>query len=166
MLKISKLADYATVVMNFLASEPERLYSAPEISKQVHIAVPTVSKVLKKLLAKGNLVISTRGANGGYRLARSAKEITIIEVISAIDGHPAMTECSQHSKVCVQDSVCAVKNNWRLINQVILTLLQSLTLADMSQPLTLNPLITNGLKPMRKPYLSQVNQEKILEPLV
>lgn len=138
MLKISKLADYATVIMNHLALHPNDMFSAVEMAKQLYIPMPTVSKLLKQLLA-AHLVSSTRGAEGGYRLARPAQQIPIIEVIAAIDGQLALTECSMHGKICMQDSVCAIRNNWRLVNQMIVSFLQNLTLADMSVPLQRHP---------------------------
>lgn len=138
MLKISKLADYATVIMNHLALNPGVKFSAAEMAKQLYIPMPTVSKLLKQL-SSAHLVNSIRGAEGGYRLARPANQIAIIEVIAAIDGQPAMTECSMHGKICVQDSVCAIRNNWRLVNQMIVSFLQNLTLADMSAPLQRRP---------------------------
>jgi len=144
MLKISKLADYATVIMNFLAIRPEQVFSAAEIARQIQVAVPTVSKVLK-LLSEAGLLISARGASGGYQLSKSAAEISLIEVITAIDGSPAITECSQKHKICSQESVCAVRHNWRLINQVIMSALRGLSLADMTKPLTTKDFVAQGL---------------------
>lgn len=133
MLRISKLADYATGIMNHLAHYPEHVFSATEIAHQVHITVPTVSKILKLLLEAG-LVVSSRGAEGGYRIARSAQEISIAQIITAIEGAPALTECSQHN-LCTHDAICTMKGNWQTINRFILNALQSLTLADMAKPL-------------------------------
>lgn len=144
MLKISKLADYATVVMNFLAMHPEQVFSAAEIAAKVQIAAPTVSKI-SKLLLEARLLSSVRGSNGGYRIARSPQAIRLLDVIMAVDGMPAMTECGQHHSVCQQDASCAIKHNWRLINQVILNVLQSVTLADMAQSLNKHPFIAEGI---------------------
>ncbi len=146
MLRISKLADYATGIMNHLAHYPAQVFSAAEIAHQVHISSPTVSKILKLLLEAG-LVVSSRGADGGYRIARSAQEINIAQIITAIEGAPALTECSQHS-LCSHDSICAVKSNWQMINHFILNALQSLTLADMAKPLympSVKPLVGKRL---------------------
>lgn len=143
MLRISKLADYATVIMNYLAMDPKAISSAPEIAQALQVPMPTVSKVLK-LLNAAQLVSSTRGAEGGYRLGRPAQQISIIEVIAAIDGQPALTECSMHGQVCMQETVCAVRNNWRLVNKMIVNFLRNLTLADMSMPLQQHPLIAQG----------------------
>lgn len=134
MLKISKLADYSTVIVSALAFEPQRLYSAKALAAQVHIAVPTVSKLLK-LMVNANIVNSVRGMDGGYQLARYPQEISIAQIIAAVEGKPALTECSLHGGSCMQDSVCAIKSNWRMINQVVLSILENLTLEDMLNPL-------------------------------
>src|ERR1700733_12779173 len=119
MLRISKLADYGTVIMNCLAKEPERLISASDIARKVHLSLPTSSKVLK-ILVGAHLVISVRGVGGGYRLSRRPEEITVVDVITALDGEPALTECNIKMGKCLQDRVCAIRDNWRLINQTIM----------------------------------------------
>lgn len=136
MLRLSKLTDYATVIMNHLALQPEeRLLSANQVAQDTHISPPTVSKLLK-ILQENNLVNSARGVEGGYQLARSAEKISVAEVITAIEGKPAMTECAAHQGDCAQESVCAVRGNWQLINRVILQALHELTLADMTRALS------------------------------
>jgi len=149
MLRISKLADYGTVIMNYMAREPHTLFSASEIARDVHLALPTTSKILK-MLVTANLVVSARGAGGGYRLSRLPQEITIANIVSALDGQPALTECTQLSKTCVQDKVCAIRDNWRLINKVVLKALDSLTLADMTKPLDLHPIVIQGINVLKK----------------
>lgn len=144
MLRITKLADYGTVIMNCLAKEPGQLLSATEIAKKIHLPPTTVSKILKILVA-GNLVLSVRGSEGGYRLARQPSEITVADVITALDGRPALTECNVYEKRCSQDAVCSIRDNWRLINQVVITALQSLTLADMAKPLKIPSVATAEL---------------------
>ncbi len=157
MLRISKLADYATLIMHQLALESARIYSATEIAKQAHITVTTASKTLKMLLEAG-LVSSVRGAGGGYRLSRSADTITLAEVVAAIDGQLALTECNIPSKICAQDSVCALRSNWRLINKVIMTALQSVTVAEMTRPLSEHKLMQQNmdLALSKKMYLESV----------
>lgn len=144
MLRITKLADYGTVIMNCFAKEPHSLMSASKIANKVQISLPTVSKILKKLVA-ANLIISVRGAEGGYRLSRSPSDITVAQVITAFDGKPALTECTNAGIRCSKDAVCSIRDNWRIINHVILTALESLTLADMTKPLATHPLIAKGL---------------------
>lgn len=132
MLRISKLADYGTVVMSYLAAYPQQVFSAAEIAKQIHVGTPTVSKVLKAL-QEAELVVSVRGAAGGYRLARAVDQITLADIVMAIEGRLAITECNMGEKQCMHDSVCAIKNNWQLINKIIFTALASWTLADMKK---------------------------------
>ena len=134
MLKLSKLSDYATVLMTQLASAPDRLHSAHELSGRTHVAAPTVSKLLK-LLAKSGLIESIRGAQGGYRLAKSPAQITVADIISVIDGPIALTQCSVHKGSCVIESFCGVRSNWRLINKAIRSALESVTLTQMTTPL-------------------------------
>lgn len=148
MLRISKLADYGTVIMNYLALHSEQVFSAAEIARNIHMQTPTVSKLLK-LLLEADLVISIRGAEGGYRLARSAEQITIAQIIAAIEGLPALTECCDSVKLCAQDSFCAIKGNWKVVNRFILAALENLTLSDMTKPLALSPLL-DRIKPKSK----------------
>ncbi len=130
MLRISKLADYATVIMSYLASCPDDIKSATFIAKEVHLSVHTVSKILKILL-DADLIRAFRGAEGGYQLAKSAEKITLAQVIAAIEGNFALTECSLKSKLCVLDTQCSIKKNWKSINHIILKTLNSVTLKDM-----------------------------------
>lgn len=145
MLRISKLADYGMVIMNILALAPGNLYSAKELSQSAGIGLPTVSKLLKILL-KAELVKSLRGSGGGYRLSRSPEEVTIAEVIAAIEGTPALTECAAGKHLCAKEAVCAVRNNWLLVNRAILQGLQSITLLDMTRSMTEHPVVLHGIK--------------------
>ena len=134
MLKLGKLADYGTMIVTVLAGEPERLHSCHDLALRTHVAEPTVSKLLK-LLTRGGLVESLRGAKGGYKLARSADQVTVADVIAAIDGPIGLTQCSVHKGDCAVESTCGVRGNWRLINTAIHEALKSVTLADMAKPL-------------------------------
>jgi FeS assembly SUF system regulator len=133
MLKLGKLADYGTMIVTVLAGEPERLHSAQDLAALTHVSPPTVAKLLK-LLTKGGLVESLRGARGGYKLARSARDITVADVIAAIDGPIGLTQCSVHQGDCAVESTCGVRGNWRLINSAIHAALKSVTLAEMAAP--------------------------------
>jgi len=136
MLRISKMADYATVILNCLSANTECLLSANEIARRVYLGRHTVSKILK-ILQEASLVVSARGAVGGYSLARAPEQITIAEVITALEGPLALTECSHPTQLCTQNTTCSVKHNWKTINQFILTTLENVTLADMLKPLVL-----------------------------
>jgi FeS assembly SUF system regulator len=133
MLRISKLTDYAILVMAELSREGEML-SAHALSDRVHIELPTASKVLK-LLAGAGLVESYRGANGGYRVSRAAAEISVAEVIAAIEGPIAMTECSVEEGLCSQEDNCELRGNWQRISLAVAQALQEVSLAEMSVPM-------------------------------
>jgi FeS assembly SUF system regulator len=138
MLRVSKLTDYATVVMTVLAgvassSGRDAVVSAQEIGTRAHLEAPTVSKLLKQL-AHAGLVASLRGVNGGYRLARPAEQITIAQIVTAMEGPIGMTECSAHSGLCGHEPHCGVRVNWQHINQAIAQALAGVTVADMVKP--------------------------------
>ncbi len=133
MFKISKLADYATVILSLLAGVAGKKYSATGVSELTGIPVPTASKVLK-LLNEANLVISTRGVNGGYQISRAPEEINLQDIITAIDGKPALTECVQDDQACQHHVTCCLRPNWQAVNQKLLAVLAGLSLADMNRP--------------------------------
>jgi FeS assembly SUF system regulator len=93
MLKMSRLTDYGTGVLAYLASTGEQPHSASEVAEQTGLPTATVSKVLK-VLTRSGLVVSHRGSQGGYALSRPAAQITAAEVIDALEGPVALTECS------------------------------------------------------------------------
>ncbi len=136
MLRISKLADYATVIMHCLMADESQVLSANQVAQRVSLSAHTVSKILKILLEAG-LVASVRGAGGGYRLAKPAQAITVAAVITAIEGEVAFTECSQSAQICRHESTCTIKHNWQTINRFLIDTLESVSLADMAQPLAL-----------------------------
>ena len=133
MLRISKLTDYATVILSHIAKETAQTHSAIGVAEATGIALPTVSKILK-ILVNANVVVSTRGIKGGYALAKSPEKISVADVISALEGPIAVTECSISHESCEQASGCAIGGNWGLINQAIKNTLESISLADMIKP--------------------------------
>jgi FeS assembly SUF system regulator len=132
MLRVSKLTDYATVVMTCLATGGDGVMSAQALAERARLETPTVSKLLKQL-AQAGLVASSRGINGGYRLARAADRISIADIVVAMEGPIGMTECSAHSGVCGHEPHCGVRVNWQRINHAIAGALASVSLADMLQ---------------------------------
>jgi FeS assembly SUF system regulator len=134
MLRVSKLTDYATVVMTCLAAG-DGVMSAQALAERARLELPTVSKLLKQL-AQAGLVASTRGINGGYRLARAPHRITIADVVTAMEGPIGMTECSAHAGLCDHEPHCGVRVNWQRISQAIAGALASVTIADMLHPPT------------------------------
>jgi len=135
MLRLSKLTDYAVVVLIRLCDGDyhgrDCIQTSPGIAAVTGIPEPTVAKVLKGLAAAG-MVSSQRGARGGYRLARSLDAITVADVIIAVDGPIALTACVDGSSVCCDvQAVCAVKGRWDVVNTAIQQSLSAITLADM-----------------------------------
>lgn len=130
MLRVTKLTDYATVVLTVLASAPEAVASASGMAERAGLEAPTVAKVLKPL-AQAGLVEAFRGAAGGYRLARPAERISLIEIVEAMEGPLGMTECSLHTGHCGIEHSCGARANWRHINDVVADALRGISLADM-----------------------------------
>lgn len=133
MLRISKLADYGTVVMVYLAKRSMLLCNARDIALHTHLSVPTVSKLLKRLTAAG-LLLSVRGVQGGYRLQREAKDISVADIIYALDVSRGLTECSTQPNVCALQDICHVQGNWRLISQAVESALESVSLEALAKP--------------------------------
>jgi len=136
MLRVTKLTDYATVVLTVLAARPEAVLSAPELADCAGLEQPTVAKLLKPLAAAG-LVQGFRGASGGYRLAKPADMITLVEVVEAMEGPLGMTECSMPGSHCGIEHICGVRSNWRRINDVVIEALRGVSLAQMLAPVPL-----------------------------
>ena len=133
MLRVTRLTDYATVVMTVLAARPDAVMSAPDLAEQAGLEAPTVAKVLKPL-AQAGLVEGFRGANGGYRLTREAADISLVEIVEAMEGPLGMTECSVPSGQCGIAHSCGVQANWRRINDVVAEALGNISLAQMLEP--------------------------------
>ncbi len=120
--------------MTSFARQPQRLHSANELAAELGLALPTVSKVLKALVQHG-LLVSHRGAKGGYSLAAAPEEISVAQIISAIEGPIALTECSDSVGLCGQETQCSVRGNWQLINKAVREALERVTLADLARPM-------------------------------
>lgn len=133
MLRLSKLTDYATVILSHMAKDGAQLHAAIDVAEATGIGLPTVSKILK-ILVNAKVVVSSRGVNGGYALARSPEKISVAEVISALEGPIAVTECSISHEGCEQASGCGISGNWGLINEAIRHTLEAISLADMIKP--------------------------------
>jgi FeS assembly SUF system regulator len=133
MLRVSKLTDYGTVVMTYLAQDAARVRNAAQIAAGTGVAPPTVAKVLKAL-AREQLVVSHRGAKGGYVLARAPEQISMAQIIAAMEGPIALTECSNMVGACVHEPVCSIRINWQRINGAVRAALEVVTLAELAEP--------------------------------
>jgi FeS assembly SUF system regulator len=144
MLRIGKLADYATVLMTRMSHGPDALYSAPGLASELGLPAPTVTKLLK-LLANAGLLVSQRGVAGGYALARKPARISVAEVVSAVEGPVALTACAQGRGNCALESSCATRANWRVISRALRAALEAVSLADMAAPMS-QTLAWNGVR--------------------
>ncbi len=141
MLRISKLIDYGTLILTHMAAAPEQVLSASGLASSLGLGPATVSKVLKTLGQHG-LVTSTRGARGGYCLARPAHDINIAQIIDALDDQPfGLTECTSTPGVCSVEADCHIRTNWERINTMVRRTLEEVTVADMISPMADEPLI-------------------------
>jgi FeS assembly SUF system regulator len=137
MMKLSKLADYATVLMCRMAVQPDAAHSAAKLSEALGVPAPTVAKLLKQL-ARSGLLTSVRGGKGGYLLSRRPADISLADVIAAIDGEPALTECISSPGSCAIERHCDMRRSWSAINQVVVGALADVSLAQVG-----------GLRPAR-----------------
>jgi FeS assembly SUF system regulator len=128
MLRISRLTDYATLILASLGDGG--LASAAEIALRTRIGVPTVSKLLKELQHAG-LVRSVRGAHGGYQLTRQASRISAAEIIDAVEGPLALTECAGGAGNCGIETTCLVGHGWQRISRAIRRALADVTLEEL-----------------------------------
>lgn len=136
MIKVSKLADYAVVILATLAASDEAQMTAAGLALKTGLPEPTVAKVLK-LLAKEDLLESIRGAGGGYRLAARPAEIRVSQIISAVDGPVSLTACVDgNTESCSYESMCPVKGRWDGVNRAIRESLERISLAEMLQDVT------------------------------
>ena len=132
MLRITKLADYGVILLSSFVTEADRQpLNARDLAEGTKLPLPTVSKILKALTREG-LLTSHRGAKGGYRLAKDPEEISVAEIIRALEGPIAMTECLEaDSGPCPQETLCPVSSNWRVINRAVMSALERIPLSEM-----------------------------------
>lgn len=135
MIILSKLADYGVIVASRLAVEPARQMTAAALATEARLPRATVAKVLKAL-AHAGVVTGARGAAGGYRLARPATEISVAEVVAAIDGAIGLTQCTTHTPSCERSEFCPTRTPWQRINHAVSAALGAVTLAEMVPPPT------------------------------
>ena len=143
MIILSKLADYGVIVATQLATHPDRQATATAIAAATRLPPATVAKLLKALSHAG-LVTATRGAMGGYRLARQSSAISVAEVVAAIDGDIGMTQCSVHADDCDRTAYCPTRPHWAAINRAVGAALSAISLDDMLSPFAFAPMSAGG----------------------
>jgi len=134
MLRMARLTDYGILLLTTFAREPDRTRSARELAESSRLPRPTVSKILKDLAHHG-LLVTHRGVKGGFSLSRPPADISVAEIVTALEGPIAVTECSERNGSCRLEPTCIVRSNWRRINRVVLEALEGITLDEMTHPL-------------------------------
>lgn len=134
MFRISKESDYGVLLLTQLARSPDPVsISARELSERSGIPFPMVSKILK-LLVRGGILSSQRGPKGGYALTRRADQISVADVVAALEGPFSITECIEHRGDCRLEPTCGVQGNWAVINTVVQEALSRVSLVAMTRP--------------------------------
>ncbi|MFO1074168.1 MAG: SUF system Fe-S cluster assembly regulator [Geminicoccaceae bacterium] len=151
MIRLSKLADYGIVISTHLARHADRQQTALEIAAATSVPSPMASKILKLLVRSGTLA-SHRGARGGYSLARPAAQVTVAEVIEALDGPIALTSCLDPGPGdCGLSELCPARANWQRINHAIRDALAGVSLAEMAHTIPPAFLLPGERQPINAP---------------
>ncbi len=131
MIRLNKLTDYGVVVLSLMARQ-RGVATAPQLAQQSGVPLPTVAKILTHL-ARDGIVTSQRGVAGGYHLARAAEQISMTEIVVALEGPIALTSCVDGTVGgCEVEQLCPMRGNWDRVNQAVRSALDQVTLADMS----------------------------------
>ena len=132
MIRINRETDYAIGILTRMARDPKRRCTAPALAEARGLPLPVVGKILKTLV-RGGILVSYRGAKGGYGLARTPESVSVAEIIAALEGPIALTECVEDGvDACQYGDHCTVSTNWGHINRVVRQALEGISLADMS----------------------------------
>jgi Rrf2 family protein len=115
MMEISREADYAVrAVLELAASDDGARMSSAEIAERQEIPAPFLTKILTRLASAG-IVSTHRGVNGGVVLARPPTDISLLEVVEAIEGPIALNRCQRHPDLCPRECDCAIHPAWGLL---------------------------------------------------
>lgn len=132
MIRLTNLADYAVVVMTAAAKARDPRLAAGNVAAATGLPAPTVAKLMG-CLAKAGLLTSTRGVAGGFRLARDAGEITLVDIVEAIDGPIALTACAHDAPIeCAIEGACQVKPHIGIVTRTVREALKAVTLAQLA----------------------------------
>jgi len=134
MIRLSRLADYGLVLMGRMAGDAGSVHTALSLAEETQLPMPTVAKLLVRL-AQGGLLISHRGAKGGYELARAASTITVADIVVTVDGPIALTQCLEHgADPCDVERICPTRRGWNRLNDAVRRALADVSLAELIQP--------------------------------
>ena len=147
MIKVSRMADYAILLVCKMSNDENKVYSSQELSIITSLKITTISKILTKL-TKANVTDSIRGVSGGYKLTMQAEDISVGNIIDIIDGKVALTICVEEGENhnCDLVSLCPSQSNWQIINNTIREALNSVSIAEMANPFLSNFQYKKGMK--------------------
>ena len=152
MIKLNKMTDYAVVCLGMLARNPGHSMSATELSKETGLNLSTVQKLLKLLVIKSELIIAQRGSQGGYILNKKSSDISVVQIIEALDGPISITACVDSSdNFCEVSNICFLGGKWNKVNEVIRNSLNDISLDDLLNPAGIFP-----IKSEKEPMLNEV----------
>jgi FeS assembly SUF system regulator len=139
MIKVSRMADYAILLVCKMSNDENKVYSSQELSIITSLKITTISKILTKL-TKANVTDSIRGVSGGYKLTMQAEDISVGNIIDIIDGKVALTVCVEEGENhnCNLVSLCPSQSNWQIINNTVREALNSVSIAEMANPFVSN----------------------------
>jgi FeS assembly SUF system regulator len=133
------MADYGVVAMTYIARQPGAMHTATSVAEETGVPLPSASKLLKAL-ARGEILSSQRGAKGGYSLAKPPAEISVAEIVVALDGPISLADCLDGpSGTCGLESFCVVRGPWQKVSEAIRVALEEVSLADMIASLSEPP---------------------------
>jgi FeS assembly SUF system regulator len=131
MIRITRETDYGIVLLSFMAVMPsDEVATARDLASRACLTLPMASKILKAL-ARAGLLVSYRGAKGGYGLARRPDEISVGDVIAALEGPIGITECASEEGACEQEPVCPARGGWRRVSQQMREFLERIPLSEL-----------------------------------
>ena len=147
MIKVSRMADYAILLVCKMSNDENKVYSSQELSIVTSLKITTISKILTKL-TKANVTDSIRGVSGGYKLTMQAEDISVGNIIDIIDGKVALTICVEEGENHNYDlvSLCPSQSNWQIINNTVREALNSVSIAEMANPFVSNFQYKEGVK--------------------
>ena len=139
MIKVSRMADYAILLVCKMSNDENKVYSSQKLSIITSLKITTISKILTKL-TKANVTDSIRGVSGGYKLTMQAEDISVGNIIDIIDGKVALTVCVEEGENhnCDLVSLCPSQSNWQIINNTVREALNSVSIAEMANPFVSN----------------------------
>ena len=130
MITVNRLTDYATLILCEMAYDSNAIISTQYLSEKIKMGKATVIKILKLLTKKG-LCKSYSGSAGGYKLNKETSEITVLDIIQAIEGNVALTLCGmEQNNICTYKTECKVKHGWNKLNKLFINNVENFTIQD------------------------------------